>query len=760
MNFTLNILAERVQLLGTILKQDESSLKRILEELSSVGVNHIQKDETLLMERRSLKASIENLRQAVIGNSGGFAVILKVSEQIIDVLEPNNHHDVQKMTSGSVMTDGRDDIRRPVTNSREVGSNADAHVSPTPESRDNQQSRRVSSVLDGTSDDGDGRMSDVSLSPIHVPSATNGSGCDLVCNCSAAQQTRNADGWLDDNSRDGNGNRYSALARRVVRKWESLFTSRGNSNASEEASDEGRGAREDAQLMRDAQEEEREVEELLLQFKPPPHLQDCARATKLFSEADRRNPDGSLPDWALDEPPKSFLKEVGGIPDSSGPFPPWIYGADGDNLPSTRIVQRDLWAHQHPVDCSAPDVRFAVAEWWPMSGHGMGSQLHGMTAFFGFAVETGRVLVPVKNYQRADQDNCKGDLRKRLDCYFFPPTSPECYQRAVELLQQAKRHGTKAKGAGRFIPYRANGEGVRELMEDKNLPLVYLAWGNVVSAAGKIPQRWGSPWEKTVSSIVMDGKVFGEGGRSRKPWWRAQALRYLLRQPSEYLCQVVNRVRNRAFGMLVAEGIIASSRRLRNESLYTVEVKDRLNDWHRVNITEDDEIKARQDGLHATGRGLYVPRPLISIMVRSGALKAKEMKLYGLPSFMRIAERIRQYNPNVKHIWLTTDVEQSLDQSHQYDSWKFFYSHQRRLVKDEPDWKLEMQGGQSWDSKSARPNFEVVEKSFANLLISSEADYFIGALGSNWGRMVNEMRMTNGRLSRKYITVNYGNWRR
>ncbi|GBG64901.1 hypothetical protein CBR_g48367 [Chara braunii] len=777
MTHALNRLAERMHLLQVMLERDRISLKRILEGSKALRrVKNVQKDEALLMERTSLKASIENLRQAVISSGVEFAIIGKVSEQIINVLEPN--HGVQDMAAGSIKTDGKHDIPRPATNSGEVGNDTGGHVSMTPESRDDDRQSQggVSSALVSTSsgsDDGDGRVPGVTVSHIvPVTSVTNGSGCNLVCNCSAVQPAGNVDCSRDGDSRDGNSSHYSALARRVVRKWGSLFTSRGNSNAFEEGSDEGHSVKEGAQLTRDAHEEEKEVEELLLQFKPPPHLQDCGRATKLFSEADRRNPDGSLPNWALDEPPKSFLEELGGIlVDSSGsasdsihgPFPPWIHGGDGDNLPLTRIVQRDLWTLQHPGNCSAPDVRFAVAEWWPMSYHGIGSQLHGMTALLGAAIETGRVLVPVNNYQRADQDNCKGDLRKRLDCYFFPPTSPECYRRAMELLEQAERQEKKAKEENRTMPYRAKDEGVWQLMDDKNLPLVYLEHGNAFSAPGRIPQRWGSPWKKTVLSVIMDGKVFGQlqGDGSRTQWWRAQALRYLLRQPTEYLCQVVNHVRNRAFGMLVAEGIIASSRRLRNESLYFVDVKDNLNDWHRVNITEDDEMNARRDGsLVATGQGLYVPRPLVSIIVRSGAFKAGEMKLYSLPSFMRIAERIRQYDPDLKHVWLTADVQDSMNQSSRYDAWKFFYSHQHRLTRDEEDWKLEMEGGQNWDSETAHADFEVVETSFANLLISSEADYFIGVLGSNWARMVNEMRMTNGRLSRKYITVNYGEWRR
>ncbi|CAI5976487.1 unnamed protein product, partial [Closterium sp. NIES-64] len=38
-------------------------------------------------------------------------------------------------------------------------------------------------------------------------------------------------------------------------------------------------------------------------------------------------------------------------------------------------------------------------------------------------------------------------------------------------------------------------------------------------------------------------------------WWRAQALRFMLRWPSPYLCHLLNRHRHRAYGMQVARGM-------------------------------------------------------------------------------------------------------------------------------------------------------------------------------------------------------------
>ena len=48
--------------------------------------------------------------------------------------------------------------------------------------------------------------------------------------------------------------------------------------------------------------------------------------------------------------------------------------------------------------------------------------------------------------------------------------------------------------------------------------------------------------------------------------------------------------------------------------------------------------------------------------------------------------------------------------------------------------------------------------SLANLLISAECDFFVGTLGSNWNRLINELRLTNGRFKAGYITLNFMEW--
>ncbi|MCL7030602.1 hypothetical protein MKW94_010898, partial [Papaver nudicaule] len=52
----------------------------------------------------------------------------------------------------------------------------------------------------------------------------------------------------------------------------------------------------------------------------------------------------------------------------------------------------------------------------------------------------------------------------------------------------------------------------------------------------------------------------------------------------------------------------------------------------------------------------WIPRPLLSMHVRIGD-KACEMKVVGFEEYMRLADRIRKRFPNLKTIWLSTEMQ-------------------------------------------------------------------------------------------------------
>lgn len=52
----------------------------------------------------------------------------------------------------------------------------------------------------------------------------------------------------------------------------------------------------------------------------------------------------------------------------------------------------------------------------------------------------------------------------------------------------------------------------------------------------------------------------------------------------------------------------------------------------------------------------WVPRPLLSVHVRMGD-KACEMKVFGFEKYMELATQIRAHFPDLKNIWLSTEMQ-------------------------------------------------------------------------------------------------------
>lgn len=52
----------------------------------------------------------------------------------------------------------------------------------------------------------------------------------------------------------------------------------------------------------------------------------------------------------------------------------------------------------------------------------------------------------------------------------------------------------------------------------------------------------------------------------------------------------------------------------------------------------------------------FLPRPILSVHIRQGD-KGKEMFLFSMVSYMWLAERLRKHVPNLKNVWLSTEME-------------------------------------------------------------------------------------------------------
>ncbi|KAG0461995.1 hypothetical protein HPP92_020471 [Vanilla planifolia] len=442
----------------------------------------------------------------------------------------------------------------------------------------------------------------------------------------------------------------------------------------------------------------------------PPHLEDCRRNVEINNHFDKRGENGSLPRWTLWKG-RLGLKLLSSASTSEGEqlhfdhravlenaYPPWVVGSDEENFPLTRRVQRDLWIHQHPQNCNEPGLRFLVAEWERLPGFGIGAQFAGMVGLLAMAINENRILV-TSYYNRADHDGCKGSSHAHWSCYFFPETTQECRDHAHELMKK------------------------KEAWDDQ-LIVVKENYTSKEIWAGRMPRLWGKPWNYLQPTTDIDGNLLVYHRKMDRRWWRAQALRYLMRFPSEYTCNLLNVARHSAFGSEAAEMVL----------------KTIPSGWPKESI--NTSLSEIEDFVWSNHKP-WIPRPMLSMHVRMGD-KACEMKVVEFENYMLLAERIRNRFPHLNSIWLSTEMQEVIDKVRSYPWWKFYYTNVRRQVGNITMASYEASLGRETGTNNPLVNF----------LLATEADFFIGALGSTWCYLIDGMRNTGGKVMAGYLSVN------
>ncbi|XP_020112815.1 uncharacterized protein LOC109727219 isoform X2 [Ananas comosus] len=442
----------------------------------------------------------------------------------------------------------------------------------------------------------------------------------------------------------------------------------------------------------------------------PPHLENCRLNVERNKRFDNYGENRSFPPWTLWrgllglellKPTTSKGSEHNHLEQTAkfdGAYPPWIVGSDEDNYPLTRLVQRDLWIHQHPKYCSDPNQQFLVADWEKLSGFGMGAQFAGMSGLLAIAIKEKRILV-TNYYNRADHNGCEGSFRSRWSCYFFPETSHECQTRAFELMQSAEAWENK------IITTKEN-------YTSKEI------W------AGRVPRVWGEPWSYLQPTTEINGTLVTHHRKMDRRWWRAQAIRYLMRFQTEYTCNLLNVARHQAFGLEAAKLVFSS---LHSSS-------------PRVGTNNS---QADIERFVWSGHKPWVPRPLLSMHVRMGD-KACEMKVVGFENYMELANRIRERFPNLNNIWLSTEMQQVIDKTRLYPNWNFYYTNVRREAGN-----ISMATYEASLGRELSTNYPLV-----NFIMATDADFFTGALGSTWCYLIDSMRNTGGKVMAGYLSVN------
>ncbi|CAI7812871.1 unnamed protein product [Closterium sp. NIES-53] len=549
-----------------------------------------------------------------------------------------------------------------------------------------------------------------------------------------------------------------------------------------------------------------------------PHLEACSEVSAHRRAAEERGPNGESPEWARPkdccgcnpQPPWLYQRCLGLHPSvphrSTSPahdvnhpphlltpvspvLPPshpysslQIRGSDAANLGMTRVAQRDIWEHQFPPN-RCEGRRLLIAH-WAYIAHGIGSQLHIITAILSLAMRHNRTLVlQYPSFDRAKHDECNATgAWGTFNCYFFPLTSPDCEEIAL-----------KSNSTGALPPCCTPSTKEEVLASDHPIVCFHGEPFNGLQFEASITSQWGTAYLERPNMIELQGQVERDNPQHIKVhWWRSQALRFMLRWPSPYLCHLTNRIRHGAYGLRVATHTVqardrsASLLRLYNDHLAAASASSlpasasstslrplslnhtdpsflsfadpsiQLRAWSGLGVASCSgsasspgpapSFRTYLTSLYeGVGREAYMPRPMVSLHIRQGD-KGSEMKLSSFNSFMFYMHRLRLHVPDIRFVWISTEMQSVIDQSAQFKDWTFFYSQNERQLGDMRLIDYEKKAGRA----------QLVGVSFANLIISSECDYYVGVLGSNWNRLINEMRATSGRVFAGYVAINNG----
>ncbi|CAI5515499.1 unnamed protein product [Closterium sp. Naga37s-1] len=389
---------------------------------------------------------------------------------------------------------------------------------------------------------------------------------------------------------------------------------------------------------------------------------------------------------------------------------------------------------------------------------GIGAQISWLTGALAEAVKENRIMV-ITYYERADHEGCKGGDRSRWSCYFAPETSKECRRRAEALAgdKRAVRKGLVTFSGGRFPkptrfflydPPRLWGRPWQHMQRTVEVNGHLIDHTNVdgrrwwFAQATRYLMRyrsplllWGRPWQHMQRTVEVNGHLIGRTNVDGRRWWFAQATRYLMRYRSPLLCHLANKARHEAFGREAAEQAVTAL----------------ADGWPEVHLTSKKLTKhlKRYQGLEpvwAAVREAAVGRRYVAVHVRQGD-KSTEMRLLPLSAYLELAEKARRNFPEVTTMWLSTEMEDVVQEA-------------TRLLS--PRWAVKYtrfprQGAANISMKSYESDVGVgptSDNAFVNLVLAAEADLFVGTLGSTWSVLIDNLRVTGGKERAGFLSVN------
>ena len=140
-----------------------------------------------------------------------------------------------------------------------------------------------------------------------------------------------------------------------------------------------------------------------------------------------------------------------------------------------------------------------------------------------------------------------------------------------------------------------------------------------------------------------------------------------------------------------------------------------------------------------------LPHPFVSIHVRHGD-KGNEMHLHAFSEYLN-ATRVLLKHPRGASVFVSTEDGAVIDEAAENKEWKFFWTTGHKRLNSGPI-----------QASGVHGTAEEMRIAFLNLYICLEADAFVWIRGSNWGRLLDELRNVSGRCDSPNVDIDYDEW--
>lgn len=408
--------------------------------------------------------------------------------------------------------------------------------------------------------------------------------------------------------------------------------------------------------------------------------------------------------------------------------------------PLTREAQRLIYNHQHPTSCEPGETRFAISHGNDVTA-GLGSIIHISTTHLSIAMELNRVLIwsaDVGQMYVGKDDDCEEGGTGSFLCFFLPPSNCTLMDamapnadtidlRFGKAGEKYKIHWTHVPSALRFL------------------------WEN----DGELP-------------VIIDENTLQ--AETLKYWYRGQAAAYLMRF-NQHALREMKKLRTGRQNVLTSRGRKVPIVGDRNIEI----VKDesggvggggkgrRLAKYEKATYNEQGGggVFKKHEGsskFYEASEGIkdYNPFPFpdgtINLHIRHGD-KGIEMDLVPTSDFLRAAEEV-VFNAPIQFarqlMFLSTEDDTAVTESSGFVTGRLNTTSEGEKLELNPHWTLtwydvprnNVNGMSQLDeftgAKLTRPQLTRIW--WLQLLMALECDAWVGARGSNWNRLIDELR--------------------